>query len=193
MTAAYPPPVESIGRRSILIADRPPRPRTFTFDSFMPAPKQLPLLFTFAQLVVGNGILAGVRMSGRALLEEEGDETWISGVAPVGFAAGGVDRAAAFIAFQATWHRVLVDIAAESGDFASFKKNCEAFLASSAEPTTKAWLDALADIRRSRYVDPALAREDKAEDRPITLFVEDLSQLESSDSNRSDFELNQAA
>ncbi len=133
----------------------------------------LPLLFSFQQPVFGNGFLAGVRMYGRALLEE-GDETWISGVAPVGFAAGGADRGAAFTAFRNAWVTVLFDIASESHSFEAFKQACTEFLNSTTPGFTAEWDAALAEVRRTQYVDPTLKREQS--DHEVTFDVVELTQ-----------------
>lgn len=121
---------------------------------------QLPLLFSFRQVVFGDGFVAGVSMEGRALLEEDGpDGPWISGVAPVGFAAGGVDRSDAFTEFRNAWITVLFDIAAEARSFDAFKQSCTEFL-NSTEPTLSAeWDAALLKVRATNYVDPTMRRE----------------------------------
>jgi len=119
---------------------------------------QLPLLFSFQQPVFGNGFLAGVRMNGRALLEE-GDEIWIVGVAPAGFSAGGPDRGAAFSAFKNAWATVLFDIAAESRSFEAFKSACDEFLSAASPSLSQEWQDALEQVRREKYVDTTLKCE----------------------------------
>ena len=131
--------------------------------------KQLPLFFSFREIVIGDGFLAGVSMNGRALLEE-GEETWISGAAPVGFAGGGLDRTAAFVEFRRAWVEVLFDIANETASFDEFKQKCDEFLDSSVEALTKEWEAALEDVRRKNYVDPSL-RSLPADDQPLTFEV----------------------
>ncbi len=120
---------------------------------------QLPLLFTFKQLVMGNGFVAGVTMHGRALLEEEGDELWISGIAPVGLAGGGLDRDTAFAEFRKGWVSVLFDIASEADSFDDFKSQCSTFLGSESPHLTQEWESALASVRERNYKDPTLQSE----------------------------------
>lgn len=120
---------------------------------------QLPLLFTFKQPVFGNGFLAGVSMSGRALLDESNGETWITGVAPVGLAGGGVDRNAAFADFRKAWVEILFDVADETTSFADFKEQAEEFLSSASASMTQEWQAELDEVRRKNYIDPALRRE----------------------------------
>ena len=49
----------------------------------------LPLIFTYRDLVYGTGILAEVRVRGRALAVTEQDGVWMYGVSPGGLAAPG--------------------------------------------------------------------------------------------------------
>lgn len=137
--------------------------------------KNLPLLFSFNQVVLGDGFVAGVRVNGRALLEE-GEETWISGVATVGFAAGGADRGVAFTEFRNAWMAVLFDIAEESASFEAFEQACTEFLSSRVSRLSAEWDAALAEVRRLKFVDPTLKRED-ADDQPPSFEVVDLTHL----------------
>jgi hypothetical protein len=140
----------------------------------------LPLLFSFRQLVSGDGFLAGVRMNGRALLEfeqvDDHEEAWISGVAPVGIAGGGNDRGVAFIEFRKSWMEVLFDLAAEADSIEDFREKCEGFLGATEDGMTKLWQDAVAVVRQGRYEDPALETGDA--DAQVVFEVVDLSHLE---------------
>ncbi|MCC7173411.1 MAG: hypothetical protein IT459_23400 [Planctomycetes bacterium] len=117
---------------------------------------QLPLLFNFKQIVLGNGFIAGVRMTGRALMEEGDGEVWINGVSPASIAGGGQDRTSAFVDFRQGWESVLFDIADGVGSFEEFKGECERFLRSSVASLDRDWDDALAEVRRLKYTDPSL-------------------------------------
>jgi len=139
---------------------------------------RLPLLFTFSQLVFGNGFIAGVRLNGHAILEEDWGETWITGVAPTGFAGGGKDRATALVDFRQTWASVLFDIASEADSFLSFKEQCEAFLRSHAEALDAEWDTALAHVRANKYVDASLPSV-PADTRPPTFEVCELQPAQS--------------
>ncbi|MEE8469205.1 MAG: hypothetical protein V3T22_12165 [Planctomycetota bacterium] len=139
----------------------------------------LPLLFSFKQVVVGNGFLAGVRMDGHALLETEqvdsGEESWITGVAPVGIAGGGGDRGLAFVEFRKAWIEVVFDIATKASSFDDFRTSCKAFLASEQDSLTALWQEAVAVVRREGYVDPSLRKGDA--ERGVTFEVVDLTHL----------------
>jgi hypothetical protein len=136
-------------------------------------PMRFPLLFSFQQPVFGKGFLAGVRMDGRALLEQEDGEFWISGVAPIGFAVGNADLGCAFTEFRKAWVAVLFDIANESNSFEEFKDACEKFLGSKAHHITEEWNASLEETRRAQAAVPGLKRE--RADKPITFVVEDLA------------------
>ena len=138
---------------------------------------RLPLLFSFQQLVVGAGFLAGVRVNGHALLDEAADDgTWITGAAPVGFAGGGADRGTAFAEFRNAWIAVLFDIASESGSFEAFRTATVEFLSSKAAPLTAEWEAALAEVRRTDYRDPHLKRE-VVDGHKVVFEVVDLTHL----------------
>ncbi|MCA8979234.1 MAG: hypothetical protein H6831_12685 [Planctomycetes bacterium] len=139
----------------------------------------LPLLFSFRQLVAGDGFLAGVRMNGRALLEiervDDREEAWISGVAPVGIAGGGNDRGVAYVEFRKSWTEVLFDLAAEANSIDDFRAKCEVFLGSTEDRMTELWRGAVEVVRSGRYEDPALETGDA--DRQVRFEVVDLSHL----------------
>lgn len=141
------------------------------------APPALPLLFSFREAVFGKDFVAGVEMHGRALLETEQvdgcDETWISGIAPVGIGGGGSDRGSAFTSFRKAWTSVLFDFADKAKDFAEFKALCEEFLRATQPSMTKVWLDAVRTIRKEKYKDPSLSTGDA--DKSVKFKVLELS------------------
>jgi hypothetical protein len=153
---------------------------------------QLPLLFTFKQVVLGDGFIAGVRMSGRALLAES-DEVWITGVAPVGLAGGGIDRAGAFADFRKGWAEILFDISSDSASFEEFRTKCEEFLGSALKELTEEWEEALEDVRARRYVDPLLTSQSADEQQVAFEVVELKPRKYASDENEAEVGLEAAA
>lgn len=145
----------------------------------MTQPQTLPLLFSFKQVVVGNGFLAAVRMEGHALMETETadghEETWITGVAPVGIAAGGSDRGMAIVEFRKAWTEVVFDMASETTSFKDFRVSCESFLSSRQESLTDLWKEAVTFVRRERYDDPSLPKG--SADKQVVFEVVDLSRM----------------
>lgn len=150
-------------------------------------PQSLPLLFSFARVIKGNGFVAGVAMQGHALMESERlngrDEVWITGIAPVGITGGGPDRTMAFEDFRRAWTEVLFDFAAVAPDFESFKEKCEAFLSARQAELTKLWREAVEIIRSCGYEDPSLPKGDA--DQKARYEVVDLS-ARGSDGNQAD-------
>ncbi len=155
---------------------------------------QLPLLFSFRQVVVGDGFLAGVRMNGRAILdhpEAPGEEIGISGVAPVGISGGGADRGLAFAEFRNAWVSVLFDIASEASSFEQFQTDCTAFLESRVPHLSAEWDAALEVVRQKHYVDATLKSEVVNGDQ-LAFEVVDLSHLQA-EANQIEAGVKQAA
>src|ERR1700733_14009992 len=87
-----------------------------------------PLMFTFRDAVSGNGFLAGITLSGRALIVKENQDEWcVYGVRPAAIAETGKTAQEAFLRFRNRYKTVLFDISFESRDFESFKRETERF------------------------------------------------------------------
>jgi hypothetical protein len=134
---------------------------------------EFPLLFSFREIIMGNGFIAGVRMNGRALLEERAGEIWISGVCPVGLAGGGLDRSVAFTEFRKAWVEILFDIAATATSFGDFQEKSRDFLSAEEASVTTHWEAALKMVRNTNYVDPSLPSE-IAEEKQVEFEVLEL-------------------
>ena len=123
-----------------------------------------PLLFGFRDLVAGNGFVAGVDLSGRALLVNEGDGFWMYGVNPGGIAAGGGTAGEAHSQFRSAYRSVLFDIAAEAVDYAEFEREVTSFVEATNQPTAAEWDEAVLEVRRGK-VDADWLPKRKAESR----------------------------
>src|SRR5437773_2171380 len=86
-----------------------------------------PLLFTFRDVISGDGFLAGITLSGRALMELEQDRWCIYGVRPGAIAESGITPQEAFLRFRNRYKEVLFDIAEEYRAFDKFKEEVEQF------------------------------------------------------------------
>lgn len=106
----------------------------------------LPLLFRCEQVVSGDGYEIEVQMLVRALLREEDGEVWITGVSPVGFAGGGLDRDAALVSFRRAWSEVILDIAHDAKSLDAFEKQCKEFRDSAVNVLTVEWEDAVRNL-----------------------------------------------
>jgi protocatechuate 3,4-dioxygenase beta subunit len=86
-----------------------------------------PLLFGRRELVEGNGYIARVALSGRALLTDEDGEFWVEGINPGGFAAKGQNPSEALAEFCSAFRAVLFDIASDAASFESFREEVQSF------------------------------------------------------------------
>lgn len=112
--------------------------------------KHYPLVFSFRDMVAGNGFVAHVIVDGRVLLVEEDDEDiWMFGVQPGCVAGGDKERRTAFAEFKNNYLGALYDIAAEASSFADFKKLTEQFFQEVNEPNARDWTEALRRVREA--------------------------------------------
>ena len=90
-----------------------------------------PLVFTYRDLIEGQGFVSRVAINGRALmrieLDDQGQETeaWIFSVNPGGICADGSSSPAAALSFRDRYLLTLLDIAAEAASFDEFEAEIE--------------------------------------------------------------------
>jgi hypothetical protein len=137
-----------------------------------------PLLFTLRDTISGYGFLAGITLSGRALMVHEDDKWWMYGVRPGGIAESGDSVDEAFLRFRNRYKEVLFDIAAEHREFNTFKTEVERFFYEPDPQEEQRWEDAVAAIRSAADFTPPppfsdLPRE-TPETRPSQITVERL-------------------
>jgi hypothetical protein len=109
---------------------------------------QYPLLFDRRELIEGNGFIAGVAVSGRALLAEEQGEFWVEGVNPGGFAANGGSPGEALAAFGTELRTILFDLAADATSFEAFRAEVERFFSETSAPALAEWEEAVREVRQ---------------------------------------------
>lgn len=109
--------------------------------------KHLPLLFGRRELVEGNGFIARVAVSGRALLSEEGDEIWIEGINPGGFSAKGQTPGDAIAEFCSAFRAILFDIASDARSFSDFHDEVQKFFDETNTPALKDWEEAVKQVK----------------------------------------------
>lgn len=107
----------------------------------------LPLLFGRRELVEGNGFVASVILSGRALLTEEDDEHWVEGVNPGGFSANGQSAQEALGKFCDELRAILYEIALEAPSFEAFKAETERFYDETNNVARAEWESAVLAVR----------------------------------------------
>ncbi len=79
--------------------------------------------------------------------EESGDEIWIYGVEPGGFAANGSDPKDALEAFRHSFANVLRDLAAECSQFVEFEAAVQSFFREINVPNERDWHPAVQAVR----------------------------------------------
>jgi hypothetical protein len=90
--------------------------------------KQHPIMLMLQDSISGNGFLARITMSGRALMREEDDgKWWMYGVRPAAIAASGDNIDEAFRHFRTAYWEILADVAQESSNFDEFKGKVKRF------------------------------------------------------------------
>ena len=107
-----------------------------------------PIVYTYREVIVGNGYVAAVETTGRCLMEDFGNEdVWVTGVLPSGFSAGADDQQAAAEAFQREHRVALLDMVHEAPDFESFRTMVHEFHAQKSVIGQKEWWEAVAQVR----------------------------------------------
>jgi predicted RNase H-like HicB family nuclease len=137
-----------------------------------------PVMFTVRDVVSGNGYLAGVTLTGRAVMSNEDGKWWVYGVRPGALSATGDTPEEAFIRFRDTYRNVLFDMAAESEKYEQFRQEVESFYYQPDEYEEARWEDAFKALRDGQTVldEGFFAKLPKQppETRPTQLTVERL-------------------
>ena len=107
-----------------------------------------PLVFGIRDAVAGRGFLAGVSLQGRALLEFEDGQWWVSGVEPGGITASGDTPDTAYSSFREGLRRVLFDSAHLTESLEAFEAEVKA-LASQRNPAAEERWDAARQLIRA--------------------------------------------
>ena len=137
--------------------------------------RQIPLLFTYEDRVVGLGFSALVSSHGRVLGEEADDEVWIYGVEPGAIAANGADPKEALEAFRQRFTNVLRDFASEAGSFSEFEAAVQGFFRSVNIPNEADWLRAVEAVRAGKFNDLQNVRREPAESRRFIQAKEEMA------------------
>jgi hypothetical protein len=135
-----------------------------------------PVMFCFQDAISGNGFLAGVTLTGRALMTKEPDNKWwVYGVRPGAIAEAGTTPQEAFLRFRNAYKNVLFDMAEGAPDYEAFRDTVEAFYFQPEAEEERAWQEAFEAIRSVTFVPEddffgKLPRE-APETRPTQLHV----------------------
>jgi len=138
-----------------------------------------PVMFALRDTVSGNGFLAGVTLSGRALVvREEDGKWWFYGVRPAAIAESGTTPEEAFLRFRNAYKNLLFDYASDAATFDLFRHEVESFYQQPDLEEEANWLEAFRALRSGKAApeDPffaSLPKEDP-EKRPAQITVERL-------------------
>jgi predicted RNase H-like HicB family nuclease len=142
-----------------------------------------PVMMALRDSVSGNGFLAGVTLSGRALFVREDDgKWWVYGVRPGAIAASGNTPAEAFQNFRNAYKNALFDFASDAPTFDMFRHQVEQFYQQPDKEEEENWLGAFYALRSGKVVPDEkffsqLPKEDP-EKRPTQIAVERLDRLD---------------
>jgi len=119
--------------------------------------KEHPIMLTLQDSISGNGFLARITTSGRALMRQEDGKWWMYGVRPAAIAASGDNIDEAFRQFRAAYWEILADMAQENSTFDEFDNKVKRFFNESDadDEDERLWEAALGAIRGGSCEPPA--------------------------------------
>jgi hypothetical protein len=135
-----------------------------------------PVMFTVRDTVSGNGFLAGVTLTGRAVMCKEDEKWWIYGVRPGAIAESGATPEEAFLRFRNSYKNVLFDYASCAVKYENFRDVVEAFYHQPDPEEESRWMNAFKALRAGE-VKPeppffsTLPKEDP-DKRPTSIGIE---------------------
>ena len=130
-------------------------------------PKAWPLFFSYRSPIVGRGFLAEVQLLGR-VLATVGDDIWLDGVNPGGFAVEAASLDVAGAELRTALTNVFIDMAADA-DAREFEHRVVAFFNARDDDTFAEWQEAVESIRRGEHGASELPRFDA--ETPIEIRV----------------------
>jgi hypothetical protein len=136
-----------------------------------------PVMFTVRDTVSGNGFLAGVTLTGRAVMcNEEDGKWWIYGVRPGAIAESGTTPQEAFLRFRNSYKNVLFDYASCAAKYENFRDAVDAFYHQPDNEEEARWMSAFKALRsgEAKPEPPffsTLPKEDP-EKRPTSIGIE---------------------
>ncbi len=107
-----------------------------------------PVLFTLQDVVTGCGFLAGIVVTGKAVMEQEDGKWWMYGVCPGAVAGSGATPNEAFIDFRNRYKEALFDIAEECKGFVQFNAAVRDFYTEDKQESAR-WAEALEILRKN--------------------------------------------
>lgn len=107
-----------------------------------------PLVFTLQDVITGCGFLAGIVVTGKAVMEREEDgKWWMYGVCPGALAGSGNTPNEAFVDFRNRYKETLFDMAEDCKSFLVFRRAVQEFFTEDKAEGVR-WDDALQFLRQ---------------------------------------------
>lgn len=164
-----------------------------TAETEMAVGRSFPLLFTFREVLLGNGALVEIKVSnGRALCVHEEDGYWIYGVNPGGMAAYGADADGARAEFRSAFSGIMREIANECGSFASHVEAVNQFVADTNRGYEKDWHAAVQAVKHGGVKVDGLESLPAETPMTVEVSIKPVDQIKTTD-NEADFQLELAA
>lgn len=136
--------------------------------------KTYPILYTFRELVSGDGFWAGVALHGRALAVQESEcEWWAYGVNPGAIAAKGSTLNEAFAELQTSFRKYLHDCSKLFRDFDGFRTELERFYSQADDESLADWEEAVQAMRAGGMAPAGLAKQ-PADRGPAGIDVQEI-------------------
>jgi hypothetical protein len=108
-----------------------------------------PLVFILQDVITGCGFLAGIVVTGKAVMEQEDGKWWMYGVCPGAIAGSGNTPNEAFVDFRNRYKETLFDMAEECTDFSVFREAVEDFFNQKDAQESARWDKALQILRKN--------------------------------------------
>jgi hypothetical protein len=110
-----------------------------------------PFVFTLQDVVTGCGFLAGIVVTGKAVMEHEDGKWWMYGVCPGAVAGSGDTPNEAFIDFRTRYKEALFDMAEECKSFLVFRNAVKAFFEAEDLQESARWDESLKILRENEH------------------------------------------
>jgi hypothetical protein len=113
-----------------------------------------PLVFTLQDAVTGRGFVAGITVTGKAVMEHEDGQWWMYGVCPGAIAGSGETPNEAFTDFRNRYREALFDMAEEYASFLPFRGAVQQFFEEKDVHEESRWNEALKIVRENDHAIP---------------------------------------
>lgn len=140
-------------------------------------PAHYPLIFRYKDCIAGNGFLASVVVSGRALMTKEDGKWWMYGVRPSAIAETGQTPQETALRFRERYRRLLYDFVGKADGISDFTEEVQVFFNEKEPAIEKQWSESFKLIREGRVKPEApfskLPKERPEENEP-TVSIEEI-------------------